>query len=274
MNPPLVEFDHVSFSYAGTGRGSRPFAVVDVTFDVGPEEVVGVIGPNSAGKTTLVRLLTGLVVPARGEVRLDGAPLGRLGGNEIARRVGVVPQELPQAFPFTVGDLVLMGRYPHDPGRFFESDGDREIAREAMAATGVLDLAEASVERLSGGERQRAVLARALAQRPRVLALDEPMAHLDLKHQAACAALLRRVSRDDRVGVLLISHDLNLAAELCDRLLLVAAGRVAAFGPPADVLVPDRLSSVFDCEVIVGVGPTGRPTVQVAWEHAVGDGRR
>src|SRR5207244_12300097 len=132
-------------------------------------EVLGVIGPNSAGKTTLIRLLTRVVHPSSGAIFLDGRPLASLSGTVLAREIAVVPQELPQAFPFTVEQLVLMGRYPHGGGRLFETDRDVAIAREAMAATGVLDLAAAPLESVSGGERQRAVIARALAQEPRLL---------------------------------------------------------------------------------------------------------
>lgn len=271
----VAAFRSVSFTYpAPDRRRARPFALVDVSFEIRPAEVLGVIGPNSAGKTTLVRLLTKVLSAGAGEVFVEGVPLRRLGGRELARRVAVVPQELPQGFPFTVGELVLMGRYPHGPGRFFESAEDLAIAREAMTATGVLDLEGAPLESLSGGERQRAVLARALAQRPRLLVLDEPTLHLDLRSQAACAALLRRLSRVEGVSVLLVSHDLNLAAELSDRLLLMAEGRVVGVGPPVDVLEAPALERVFGSAVVVDTSPsTGRPVVQVAWsEPAALDG--
>jgi iron complex transport system ATP-binding protein len=228
--------------------------------------VFGVLGPNSAGKTTLLRLLTRVVAPARGEVRLDGRPVRRLAHAELARQVAVVPQDAPRPFPFTVEQLVLMGRYPHGPGRFFETEDDRAHARAAMAATGVLELAALPLEQLSGGERQRAMLARALAQQPRLLVLDEPTAHLDLRYQAETAALLQRVNAERGMTVLLVSHDLGLAAEVCDRLLLLGGGRVARVGTPAEVLRRDVLEAVFGCAVVVDVNPTsGRPVVQVAW---------
>ena len=265
----VVSFRGVRFAYPGAERrGGRPFAVDGLDFDVRRAEILGVIGPNSAGKTTLVRLLTGVLAPAGGAIAVDGVPLAELAARDLARRVAVVPQELPQGFPFTVEQLVLMGRYPHGPGRFFESDDDRRVAREAMAAVGVLDLASAPLDQLSGGERQRAVLARALAQRPRLLVLDEPTAHLDLRYQAACGELLRRLSRADGVTVLLVSHDLNLAAELADRLLLLDGGRPVALGPPEAVLDAQRLESVFGARVVVEKSPaTGRPFVQLSWER-------
>jgi ABC-type cobalamin/Fe3+-siderophores transport system ATPase subunit len=273
-DPAAAELRCVSFAYpARGGRDAGAFSLTDVSFHVRPGEILGVIGPNSAGKTTLVRLLTGVVTPLSGEVLVDGRPAAQWSRQALAQRVAVVPQELPQSFPFTVGELVLMGRYPHGPGRFFESDEDRVIAREAMIATGVLDLAAVPLERLSGGERQRAVLARALAQRPRLLVLDEPTAHLDLRYQVVCAALVARLTRFDGVAVVLVSHDLGLAAEMSDRLLLLADGRVAALGAPEHVLDAAVLEPVFGCPVLIDRHPaSGRPVVHVQWPEARSQG--
>jgi iron complex transport system ATP-binding protein len=264
-----VEARGLAFAYGPAGR--RPaatFALADVSFAAAPGEVLGVVGPNSAGKTTLIRLLTRVLTPARGQVLLDGVPLEHLPRWAAARRVAVVAQELPGNLPFTVEQLVLMGRLPHAPRRFFESAADRRAAGAAMAMTGVAHLAAVPVARLSGGERQRAVLARALAQEPGLLVLDEPTAHLDLRYQAECVALLRRVNRERGTTVILVSHDLNLAAEVSDRLLLLAGGRVVRIGPPADVLEPELLSRVYGCEIVVTPSPAGRPWVQVVWPEA------
>jgi iron complex transport system ATP-binding protein len=268
----LVEFADVDYAYPHAERPREGgFSLTGVSFAIEAGEVFGVIGPNSAGKTTLLRLLTRVLTPARGEVRLDGRPIRHLPHTELARQVAVVPQEAPRPFPFSVEQLVLMGRYPHGPGRFFESGEDRALATAAMQATGVLHLAALPLEQLSGGERQRAMLARALAQQPRLLVLDEPTSHLDLRYQAETAALLRQVNVERGMTVLLVSHDLDLAAEVCDRLLLLGGGRVARVGPPAEVLRRDVLEPVFGCAVIVEANPTtGRPTVRVAW----GDGAR
>ena len=160
-----------------------------------------------------------------------------------------------------------MGRYPHGPRRFFEDAGDAAAARDAMLATATLSLAAMPLERLSGGERQRALLARALAQEPRLLVLDEPTAHLDLRYQAETAALLRRLNRERGMTVLLVSHDLNLAAELADRLLLLRAGEVARVGAPGDVLEQGVLEDVFGCRVTVDKSASGRPVVQLAYER-------
>jgi iron complex transport system ATP-binding protein len=268
--PPLVEFDDVAFAYPPPDRRRDDgFSLAGVSFTLEAGEVFGVIGPNSAGKTTLLRLLTRVVSPAHGEVRLDGRPIQRLAHAELARRIAVVPQDTPRPFPFSVEQLVLMGRYPHGPGRFFEKADDRAVAADAMAATGVLPLAALPLEQLSGGERQRAMLARALAQQPRLLVLDEPTSHLDLRYQAETAGLLQRLNGERAMTVLLVSHDLVLAAEVCDRLLLLGGGRVVRIGAPADVLRREVLESVFGCEVVVSLDPlSGRPVVQVAWPAA------
>lgn len=263
---PLCEFRNVGFTYPTGAHGRPPFEIRDVSFSIAPGEVLGLIGPNAAGKTTVIRLLSRVLDPSRGEICLAGQSASRLGRAAVARQVAVVPQDVPHGFPYTVEQLVLMGRFPHAPGRFFESREDLEIAREAMAITGVETLASEPLDRLSGGERQRVVLARALAQRPRLLVLDEPTAHLDLRYQAECVALLRRLHKDDGLGILLVSHDLNLAAEISDRLLLMAEGSAVSVGTPEDVLQEPVLESVYRCRVVVDKHPaTRRPTVNVVW---------
>jgi ABC-type cobalamin/Fe3+-siderophores transport system ATPase subunit len=263
----LVEFRSVSFAYpASEERRTRLFALADLSFEISPGEIIGVIGPNSSGKTTLIRLLTRVLEPAAGEIRLESVAVRRLSRTDLARRVAVVPQGMLPQFPFTVGELVLMGRYPHAPSRYFESPRDRAVAREAMEATGVLEIADMPLEHLSGGERQRAVIARALAQEPRLLVLDEPTAHLDLRYQVEAAALLRRLNRERGITILLVSHDLNLAAEVCDRLLLLHGGRAAAIGSPEAVLDEALLASVFGCGVVVDKSETTRrPLVRLTW---------
>ena len=268
----LVAVNDVDFAYPGAPVGRR-LALADLTLTVESGEILGVIGPNSAGKTTIIRLLTKVVSPSRGEIVFDGISLAGWSRWELARHVAVVSQDMPAALPFTVEQLVLMGRYPHAPRRFFETPADLAAARAAMVETGVGELARTPVQALSGGERQRVMLARALAQEPRVLILDEPTAHLDLRYQAECIGLLRRINRDRGTTVILVSHDLNLAAEVCDRLLLLAAGRVVRVGPPSDVLDAGRLSAVYGCDVTVSDNAlTGRPLVQVRWPEPVARG--
>jgi iron complex transport system ATP-binding protein len=246
-----VRFDGVAFSYPMAElRGGGAFSLTEVSFDLSDGEILGVLGPNSAGKTTLIRLLTRILVPTRGTIEVDGTPIASLTRAGLARRVAVVPQDMPQGLPFTVQELVLMGRYPHAPRRFFETPDDLRVAREAMAATGVLDLAATRVAVLSGGERQRVALARALAQEPRLLVLDEPTAHLDLRHQAETFGLLARLREEGR-AVVVVTHDLDLAARCCDRLLLLARGEVVALGAPEEVLTADNARTAFGVTVAV-----------------------
>ena len=278
---PVIELREVGFTYPPRrgGDGTRSaFSLQNISLAVAPGEIVGVVGPNASGKTTLIRLLSRLLAPDRGVILLEGQPMARLSRAAVATRVGVVPQDVPAGFPYTVEELVLMGRFPHSPRRFFESGEDRRIAAEAMEAAGVGPLRAEPCDRLSGGERQRVMLARALAQRPRLLVLDEPTAHLDLRYQAQCVALLRDLhSRKpgDGLSVVLVSHDLDLAAHVCHRLLLLADGRPVRLGPPDAVLEEAVLGAVYGCAVSVDKHPrSGRPSVRVVWpEPAAPEGR-
>jgi len=265
----LVEFGRVGFAYPVPHRTARSFAIRDLSFTVAAGEIFGVIGPNASGKTTLIRLLSRVLEPDSGDIRLEGERVRRLTRAAVATRIAVVPQSLPQGFPYTVEELVLMGRFPHAPGRFFESEGDRGIAVEAMTAMDVLELRAEPLDRLSGGERQRALLARALCQRPRLLVLDEPTSHLDLRYQAECVGLLRRLNGSSGLTIILVTHDLNLAGELCHRLLLLADGSAVREGPVESVLDEATLEAVYGCRVVVDKHPASRrPTVQVVWPGA------
>jgi iron complex transport system ATP-binding protein len=263
VTAPLVACERVGFAYAAT---TGAFAIHDLSGEVRPGEIFGVIGPNASGKTTLVRLLSKVVAPSSGRIRLDGVDVASLSGAQVARQVAVVPQDVPRGFPHTVEELVLMGRYPRAPRRFFESSEDRAAASRAMEAAGVLELRELLLDRLSGGERQRVMLARALAQEPRLLVLDEPTAHLDLRYQAECAGLLRRLGRETGLTIVLVSHDLGFAAELSDRLLLMAGGVAVRVGPPESVIDEAVLESAYGCRVLVDKHPISRrPTVHLVY---------
>jgi len=248
-------------------------ALEEVTLDVGPGEMIGVVGPNGSGKTTLLRAVHGLLAPVRGSVLLEGKDLRDLGVREIASAVGAVPQHSRDSFGFTAREVVMMGRYPHQRPLAGDTAADAAAVRSALERTRTWHLRERPLEALSGGERQRVLLARALAQAPRVLLLDEPTAHLDLRFQLEMMDLIADLSR---LGLTVIAalHDLNLAAMYCPRLVLLADGRIAAVGTPEDVLRPDRLRAVYGAEVAVQVHPlTGRPSVTVLRRAAAqGDG--
>ncbi len=225
-----------------------------------PGEVVGLLGRNGAGKTTLLRAAAGLVAPDAGTVRLEGRPLAAWGRRERARAIALVPQETHFPFPFTVAEVVLMGRAPHVGWIGFEGRHDLDAAHDAMRQVGIEALAGRSVQTLSGGERQLAVVARALAQEPRLLLLDEPTAFLDLRHRLDVLARVRAFAAAGG-SALVVSHDLGLAARACDRLALLAGGRILAAGPPAEVLVPALLREAFAIEAEVAAGPDGAPVV-------------
>ena len=228
---------------------------LDFTVEAG--EVLGVFGPNSAGKTTLLRLVCGTLIPSAGEIRLFGRPLPEWPRRELARTVALVPQETAVAFPYTVLEVVLMGRYPHGGGFGLPTPADLAAAEGALARTDLTHLAGAPVTDLSGGERQRVMLARALAQAPRLLLLDEPTAHLDLAHQAEVLALIAALNREVGLTVLLVSHDLNVAPGLCHRALLLHAGEVLRLGAVKEVMDPALLRRIYGEAIRVEEGPDG-----------------
>ena len=229
-----------------------------VDLELVPGQVLALAGANGAGKTTLLRVASGILQAERGEVRVLGDPLTRLSPRELARRLAVVPQDVGIPFPFRAGEVVLMGRSPHVRRIGLDATPDLEIARAAMQKLGILDLADRSMLELSGGERQLVVAARAFAQQPRVLLLDEPTAHLDLRRRIE---LLARVRDFAAAGgsALVISHDLDLAARVCDRLALLAAGVVLAVGPPAEVMQPRWIREAFGIEAQIVMGPDAQP---------------
>ena len=245
-------------------------ALRDVSLSLARGELLGVVGPNAAGKSSLIRAITNVVTPRRGEIRLDGVLVRRLSRRELSQLVAVVPQNptLPEAF--TTLEVVLMGRTPHLGLLQSERRADWAAVRRGLEQTDALELADRRIGELSGGERQRVVVARALAQEAPLLLLDEPTAHLDVGHQATVLELLQRLCRGDGVdgsskAVLAVVHDLTLAAQYCDRLAMLSEGRLMALGSPQEVLSPQVLASVYRTQVSVFPHPvTGRPVVTPA----------
>jgi iron complex transport system ATP-binding protein len=233
-----------------------------LTLAVGAGEMLAVAGPNGAGKSTLLGLLSGIRRPTAGRVALLGRDLASYRRREVARLIAVVPQETAVTFPFTVAEMVLMGRAPHLSGLGIEGAHDREVAERAMARTGVLPLAGRLLSELSGGERQRVVLARALAQEPRVLLLDEPTTHLDLRHAIDILELIRALNRDDGLTVVAVLHDLTMAAAYFRRMTLLKDGAVQVDGPPRAVLDEAILARVFEVQVRVATDADGALVVR------------
>ena len=239
---------------------ARP-ALDGVTMAVPAGTLYAVIGPNGSGKSTLMRALMGIATPESGAALLDEREVHDWDRPALARAVGALSQAETVAFPLTVREMVAMGRYPHLGPLAGEGEVDREAIREALAQCDVSDLATRDVATLSGGERQRVRIARALAQQPRALVLDEPTSSLDIKHEMAILELLRR-SVESGLTVLLITHGLDLAARFADRLLLLSKGRVAAQGTPEEVMTAETLAEVYGWPVSVEPDPlTGAPRV-------------
>jgi iron complex transport system ATP-binding protein len=245
----VLTVEAVSFRYR------KQWVLRGVGFAVRRGEILGILGPNAAGKTTLVRLMDGIVRPQKGRIRLEGMNLARMSRSAIARRIAVVPQESPLLYAFTGLEVVLMGRSAHLPRLGFEGLQDLSIARASLEKTGCGHLWNRSVNELSGGERQRVLIARALAQEPRLLLLDEPTVYLDLRYQLDFLELVLELNRVEGITIVWVSHDLNLASLSCHRILLMKEGEVAALGTPAEVLTGENIEKVYGRRVMVDRNP-------------------
>jgi len=255
---PLLNVDNVSFRYG------EQWVLRGIDFEVEKGDFLGVIGPNGSGKTTLLRVIDGILAPQEGAVLLEGTEIGKLRREALARSVAVVPQYSALAFPFSVEEVVLMGRAPHLGRWRFEGDEDQRIARKAMEMTDTLGLAARDMESLSGGERQRVLIARALAQEPRIMLLDEPTSFLDLKFKREIFRLIAALSRDTGLTVALVSHDIDLAAMYCSRLVMLKQGSMYTEGTPHDVVTAEHIGAVYECPVLVDINPaTGRPRTSI-----------
>ncbi|MCX8052690.1 MAG: ABC transporter ATP-binding protein [Armatimonadetes bacterium] len=257
----LMRVDNLHSGYNGSE------VLQGISIDLGERDFLGVIGPNGSGKTTLLRSMARALKPLSGRVELDGRDIYSIPAREFARRVAVLPQDTTVVFDFTVLEIVLMGRSPR-LGRFaVESMTDISVALEALELTGTAHLCDRSINALSGGERQRVMLARALAQQPEVLLLDEPTSHLDINFQFEIMDLIRDLNRQKSLTVLAVLHDLNLAGQYCDRLVAIGNGVVQASGAPEEVITPDVIRQVYGAEVWVRKHPTTRRPYVIAGIH-------
>jgi len=262
---PAIAVEDVSFRYGGAPV-ARPWTIEQVSFSVARGEVLGIVGPNGSGKSSLLKLMAGLLRPESGRICLMGQVSFDLSPLAIARILAVVSQEQAQVFPFTVAETVLMGRFPHRKAGWWSLGGGADTARDlacaqqAMAVTDVVSLADRRVTELSGGELQRVMIARALAQEPAILLLDEPTAFLDINHQIEICELISRLRTERQLTVVVVSHDLNIASQYCDRVVMLKAGRLSHIGSPAETIRPDVLRTIYGCEVVVDAHPqSGKP---------------
>jgi len=258
--PSMLEARHVCFSY------NRPI-VRNVSFSLMPGTITGIIGPNGSGKTTILRLLDGIIAPLSGEVVLRGnTPLSSLKRKEIARHIAMVPQNGGSYFYQTVFQFAIQGRSPHLSLMGFESMRDEEIAREVLEMTQLSHYLDARVSELSGGEKQRLLLARALAQQTEILLLDEFTANLDINYQVELMRLVRRITREKRLATLVVSHEINILGTFCDRVILMSQGVIRHQGSVQEVMTKEHLKQLFGLDFTVRPLPGGRmevlPTIQ------------
>ncbi|MBZ5694095.1 MAG: ABC transporter ATP-binding protein [Acidobacteriia bacterium] len=256
-----LKVEQASFAYAATDRSAPKFTLGPTSFEAQQQELVAILGPNASGKSTLLGLLAGLARPLSGRIEVDGTEVSLLDLRTRAQRIALVQQESELLFPLRVWEYVLQGRYPYGRRLRFESAEDCLLAGNALAQVGADALRDRWMDQLSGGEKQRVILARALAQQPSLLLLDEPTQHLDIGGKVELLRRLRRLADESRYTVLVVTHELNLAAEFCDRIVLLHKGKCLRVGTPAEVYEREMLEEVFEAPLEVEMRAGGRPRV-------------
>ena len=258
----MLDINNLTCGYNGKN------ILYDINFSVNKGDILGIIGPNGSGKTTLIRALTRILKPYSGNIFLFGQDIHEMGYNEIAKKVAVVSQEYESGW-MKVGEYVLMGRVPYyERFQFFETSRDREIAEKYLQMSGAHAYRDKLMQQISGGERQLAVITRALVQEPELLLLDEPTSHLDITHQVRILDLIRKLNSELGITVVMILHDLNLAGEYCDKILLLNRGKIHTQGTPHEVLTYSSIEEVYNTVVIVENNPISkRPYVFLVSER-------
>ncbi len=252
---PIGQGEVLTIVIDGLEFGYRTFPILKgltVTFD--RSELVSIIGPNGVGKSTLIHCMNKILTPNENAVMIDGRDVRNISVKEMAKVMGYVPYTSPNTFPISVIDAVMMGRHPHS--KFGSMDEDLRISYDMLEKLGISDLAMRQLNELSAGQLQKVILAKGLAQQPKVLLLDEPTANLDVKHQIGVTKLLKQISEETKMTVIMICHDLNIAAKYSDRILMMSEGKIYASGTPEEVLTKENIRKVYDinCEVIMDQG--------------------
>lgn len=262
---PVVRLrvEQASHAYSAKAREAPLFTLEATSVTARQRELVAILGPNASGKSTLLKLMAGSLAPLSGRVQLEGFDISRLDPLTRARRIAVVQQESPVLFPVRVWEYVLQGRHPYGRSLQFDNEEDFAIVEAVLESVGALHLRDRWLHKVSGGEKQRVVLARALAQQPLLLLLDEPTLHLDIGAQVELMRLLRRLADSHRYTVVVVTHELNLAAEFADQVVLLHKGKCLRVGPPAEVYRRELLEQVFDASLNVETGPDGPPRVTI-----------
>ncbi|MFA5096089.1 MAG: ABC transporter ATP-binding protein [Candidatus Omnitrophota bacterium] len=252
----LLKIDNLNGGYYGQD------IIRGVSLDIERGDFMGIIGPNGSGKTTLLRLCSRILAIRAGGIYFDKADIARMGLKEFCRKVAFVAQDISGSFSLSVAELVLMGRIPHLKRLQFETKKDLAIAEEALALTGSAGLKDKMINELSAGERQRVIIARALAQEPVLLLLDEPTSHLDIGHQIQIMDLLKKLNHRNNLTIVMVLHDLNLASAYCNRICLLDGGKISREGAPEEVLTYQNIEAVYKTIVVVNVNPvTKKPNV-------------
>jgi iron complex transport system ATP-binding protein len=262
-----LKVEQATFAYSPTDQSAPTFTLGPASFEAHPHELVAILGPNASGKSTLLRLLAGLTKPLAGRIEVDGEEVSSLGLRTRAKLIALVQQESELLFPLRVWEYVLQGRYPHGRRLRFESDNDCLMVGNSLGQVGAEALRDRWMHQLSGGEKQRVILARALAQQPSLLLLDEPTQHLDIGGKVELLQRLRRLADETRHTVLVVTHELDLAAEFSDRIVLLHKGKCLRVGTPAEVYERGLLEEVFEAPLEVEMRPGGRPRVSLRGER-------
>jgi iron complex transport system ATP-binding protein len=261
-NPDVrLSVEQVSYAYSPNPSQAPVFTLEALSFQAKPGEIVAVLGPNASGKSTLLKLISGELQPLSGRIFLNNFVIHSLPTRTRAQRIALVQQESTLLFPSLVWEFVLQGRHPYGRSLRFESDHDITIAKNALAQVGAAHLSDRRMDKISGGEKQRVILARALSQQPLLLLLDEPTLHLDIGAQVDLLETLRRLAAENRYSVVVVTHELNLAGEYADQVVLMQKGKCLRVGTPANVYQRELLEQVFQAPLSVVIAPSGRPRV-------------
>lgn len=251
---PIIKCNQLTFGY------SQLDIIKDLDCQINEGDFVGIIGPNGSGKSTLLKLITGVTTPDKGTIYIKEEELKEINPKRLARQMAVVPQNTDVYYNFSTYDIVAMGRYPHQNRWSTNGEEDKAVIKSAMKKTGIWKFKDKGIKNLSGGERQRVIIARALAQEPEIIILDEPTSSLDINYQIEIFDLLKDLKKEGKT-IIVVSHDLNLASQYCDKILLLSEGRVYSYGRPDQVITVNNISQVYDIEVVVSQKYSGRPYV-------------
>src|ERR1700729_182172 len=258
-----LSVEQVSYAYSANPSQAPLFTLEASSFQARPGEIVAILGPNASGKSTLLKLIAGAQPPLSGRVLLNGFVTHSLPPRIRAQRIAMVQQESPLLFPSRAWEFVLQGRHPYSRTLRFETREDLAIARNALAQVGAAHLSDRWMDQISGGEKQRVILARALSQQPLLLLLDEPTLHLDIGSQVGLLDTLRKLAAENRYTVVVVTHELNLAAQYADQIVLLQRGRTLRVGPPSTVYQRELLEQVFQTPLLIESSPSGRPRVTI-----------